>query len=567
MDSKKQPKTNLQTQNTQSEKTAISDISDAPPIKDELEQELEQKILAQTKNKTGFSLEEEVFVVPPTPTDTKIAAPQNKTQVAQQDTDDIQSEMERRQEQTLAELEATINDTANTPSPAIPLNIGETPKSAPPQPTQKSEVPEEKNLAPLATVPQPKTPPMKTPAIPAEQPATLKPITSETKSSTQSADKQTEESQEGIPQVAQPLVENSTVSSMPTNPSSDFPAQEKQPKGIQKIRSRFTDSLVRPLRTYRDDVARAIQQKNASMVSVISAEADRRSRTMPILAGQEAARNTSPKFFVFVALGALLVGVGAATLAWTLLIYPTQKSPIPASSIPSFIFVEEQRPLDITNHSSSQISDLLYAARDATELSLGGIAQLYFVEKKETNSPEAPLRIELVPAMRLFDLWGMRIPASLVRSIDEHLMFGFHAFDGNQPFFIFKTALYENAFAGMLDWERTIKNDMGLVFKFPVAVSTTTATSTTENATTTPTGEDGIATSTTDNLDSLIRTNRPFVEPFRDRVVRNKEVRVLEDENGKILLLYAFQDRQTIIITTNEFTLNEVVSRLNSIQF
>ena len=53
-------------------------------------------------------------------------------------------------------------------------------------------------------------------------------------------------------------------------------------------------------------------------------------------------------------------------------------------------------------------------------------------------------------------------------------------------------------------------------------------------------------------------------QEFKDKVIRNVDTRVLVDARGKILLLYAFPDQKTLIITTNENTLTEIISRINT---
>jgi hypothetical protein len=51
---------------------------------------------------------------------------------------------------------------------------------------------------------------------------------------------------------------------------------------------------------------------------------------------------------------------------------------------------------------------------------------------------------------------------------------------------------------------------------------------------------------------------------FVDRVVDNHDSRVIQNAAGDILLLWTFLDRNTLVITTNQYTLSEVISRLNT---
>ena len=53
-------------------------------------------------------------------------------------------------------------------------------------------------------------------------------------------------------------------------------------------------------------------------------------------------------------------------------------------------------------------------------------------------------------------------------------------------------------------------------------------------------------------------------EEFRDITIKNIDSRAILDKNGKAALIYAIPNKETIVITTGEDTLNEVVNRLNA---
>jgi len=60
-----------------------------------------------------------------------------------------------------------------------------------------------------------------------------------------------------------------------------------------------------------------------------------------------------------------------------------------------------------------------------------------------------------------------------------------------------------------------------------------------------------------------LRRSKPFV----DVVIKNKDVRMLTDEYEHPILLYTFADKDTIILTTNEFTLKEILDRMTNRRF
>jgi hypothetical protein len=105
----------------------------------------------------------------------------------------------------------------------------------------------------------------------------------------------------------------------------------------------------------------------------------------------------------------------------------------------------------------------------------------------------------------------------------------------------------------MLEWERTMQNDLSPLFKRipPTHANTSTSVDTT------------IASSSASTTSTIPATEEPFgPAAFVDKIVENHDARAVLNSDGEILLLWTFIDRYTLVITTNEYTLREVVSRL-----
>ena len=125
-------------------------------------------------------------------------------------------------------------------------------------------------------------------------------------------------------------------------------------------------------------------------------------------------------------------------------------------------------------------------------------------------------------------------PDELTRSLSDNFLFGLHVLNVPQPFLILKTGYYQNAFAGMIAWENDLENDLGPIF-IPQ--------------------ESELYASTTAGL--LQRRMK-----FEDLVVKNRDTRALRGANSKIIFLYSFPDKNTIVITTNADTLEKISASL-----
>jgi hypothetical protein len=115
------------------------------------------------------------------------------------------------------------------------------------------------------------------------------------------------------------------------------------------------------------------------------------------------------------------------------------------------------------------------------------------------------------------------IPQKLLRTIQQESALGVHSQSGNQAFLVLRVDSYEQAFSGMLEWENTLGSDLVPLF----------------------------------NTQSL-QTG------FIDKIIENHDARVLEDQSGTIVLLWTFLDRNTLVITTNNATLHEIISRVQN---
>lgn len=153
----------------------------------------------------------------------------------------------------------------------------------------------------------------------------------------------------------------------------------------------------------------------------------------------------------------------------------------------------------------------------------------------------------VLPTSELFSILNTRIPGILLRSFGERFMMGIYHFGENIPFLLVDIPTFDNAFAGMLEWEETMYADLGeLLGKQSIAPqprADTTATTTN----TTPSAPVQVA--------SIDRE-------FEDLTVRNKDARVLRNSRGEIVLLYSFIDRETLLITHSENVLREMVNKL-----
>jgi hypothetical protein len=296
------------------------------------------------------------------------------------------------------------------------------------------------------------------------------------------------------------------------------------------------EAVVKAIETYQGDIEKLIENKNVSVVSIAAAEAQRRGITPPEASPHE---GTGPMVRNILMVAGGIVALTAAALSLLFVFRPAPTVQVAVEAPSPFINVDQTLtftvPADQLEHRAAITA--LETQRENVSLSLGLVARFLLAESKAaTTSDLAPLGTATV-----LKALSPNIPDTLVRALDQkNFLLGIHSFDGNQPFLILSTDSYEQAFSGMLSWETSMQGDLAPFF------------------TRTPREhipEEGIASTTPDPSQTFVQTG------FIDKIVENHDARVIQNNTGDILLLWTFLDRNTIVVTTNEFTLREIISR------
>ncbi len=284
------------------------------------------------------------------------------------------------------------------------------------------------------------------------------------------------------------------------------------------------------IRTFQGDLADAIQHHQASAVKIAIAESKRSTNQATI--GTKKVKSSKKGLVLTLSILFILLGGGVLFYVYYYVIPHGSEIAGPTLVLPAFIDtdVKKEIPTD-----TGYLPTVIVTELKTAQLSTNEIENIVFTKNiidTETNTSTQAL----IDPEALLTRIGAKPPAAFVRSLSPQFMFGIHHYQTNEPFIIFKTSSFENAYAGMLKWEPTMYEEL----------KTSLGTNST-NATSTPT------------TTAEILAPKTFVV---DMVIQNKDVRVIQDQNSKILLMYSFIDKNTLIITTNETTLRELLARI-----
>lgn len=304
------------------------------------------------------------------------------------------------------------------------------------------------------------------------------------------------------------------------------------------------ESPLKQIRTFQGDVADALSGQKESVFSIHQKEEiKKRESGVPTIAeaNEKNVANKKRKDFVFLLIGSIFfIAVGVAA-SWYGYVEFMKRSAPPVLAVPENRFISVSKEVDINLTSASRETFASAFAEALSGLNPGELVHVVGrVGVGETSS--------IITPTEFFDLIESRAPSSLVRSFDDLFMIGAIRAQSDtretSPFIIMRLNSFENAFAGMLSWEKDMPQDLLPLFSNPELVKAIDETSV-----------------------------------FKDVIVRNKDVRALEvsvpitnavatstasstEMRTETVLAYSFFDNNMLIITNKIEALQTLIDRL-----
>jgi len=295
-------------------------------------------------------------------------------------------------------------------------------------------------------------------------------------------------------------------------------------KAIPLPQTPLSNDKVGQVRTYKDDIANAVRTNDLSVTKIALAEARKRQRQQE---NAEASSPTSPRNMVLIAASFLLVlgGVIAGGYAFFSRQASQSQSPQTVAEKP-LILPDSQKELDLSGLTQQDVPPLIQNTIQAANPPLDSVLELIPTVSGATGK-------SLIAGGDFLKLLSPSAPDALVRSINPSFVFGIHQYRNTESFLIYKVDSYQSAFAALLTWEPTMPYELGESFLSRAEVNS-------------------------------LRSSGAV---FKDKVVENLDSRVIADPGtGDTVLMYSFVDKNTLVITTSEYTFREIIKRLSEAQ-
>ena len=136
---------------------------------------------------------------------------------------------------------------------------------------------------------------------------------------------------------------------------------------------------------------------------------------------------------------------------------------------------------------------------------------------------EAPGQTGFIGIPKFLGILKITPPANFLQSLEKDFTFGVYYFKKNNPFIILKIRSFELAFSGALAWEKNMASD----------------------------------------LKDILPISIPPNQKFQDAIIKNIDSRILHNGVNNPALIYAFFNRQYLVISPDADTFNEIIKRLS----
>jgi hypothetical protein len=282
----------------------------------------------------------------------------------------------------------------------------------------------------------------------------------------------------------------------------------------EKTKSAYTpSSFLKTLRSYKGDVEEQIKTKHESVASIAIKETSSEKKVKPDILPQP----KGPSVFSQLKIGItplivillFLVGGGLLYGAYYLVTRP-QPTVVVAST--SIIPYTSEKTFTISSAADTRATIMTDISDTLTTPSsqIGSVTYIRFF--KDTSE---------LSINDFFFALAPHAPNILVRSFEGAYMSGVYAAVDTEPFIILSTSDFGQTFAGMLDWEPYMTQDLAALFPSAAASGAT----------------------------------------WGDDTFNNQDVRIIRDASGTIQLVYGFIGKTTLVITGNETAFQQIASK------
>lgn len=289
-------------------------------------------------------------------------------------------------------------------------------------------------------------------------------------------------------------------------------------KEIEGIK-RAPQSHLSSIHTLTDDLSDAI--KNRGLTAARLAQTNKQET-------KDEEKTVSWKKTIIFGLSFILFFGGLTAVSWSTW-QRVQKSKAPAQIIHNpIIFADEHVAIELDGKNYEQVRQEIQSLKPTENFeptTREKIRDVYFIYEKSTNTDQGLIIEKKIADPTIFATsTGLSITNDLLRFLGADFMLGFYVGTQIEPFYLFQTNYYKNSADALLNNENRIVSQLLLPF-------------------------------VDSDTEAKIR-----LTPFQDKMIKNRDVRIVTNQDNITLAAYAWLDKNTIAVTANEIVLEKVLN-------
>ncbi len=270
---------------------------------------------------------------------------------------------------------------------------------------------------------------------------------------------------------------------------------------------------LKSLRTFQGDVQEHIETKKETIATIALAEQKKKIEHNEPTYTERPKRSFTAGILVIISI--IFLAVGGVIIGGIYFFKTTTEPASPTTTENPLIAYTNKKDVVLPSITHEYLASALRSERASFTTEVDRI--LYTTFSYGTSSLTTA---ELIP------LIAPNAGDALQRNITS-VMMGVYSYDTNEVFFLLRPDDFGIVYSGMLNWESALGKDMADFF---------------------PT------------LQNHLTTN-PSV--FTDETYKNKDVRVIKDDRGNVVLLYGFINKDVLVITANERIFEALINQYN----
>jgi hypothetical protein len=282
------------------------------------------------------------------------------------------------------------------------------------------------------------------------------------------------------------------------------------------------------IRTYRSDVESIINQGHLSSVNIAVAELEKRRNQVQQNFIEQNDKNSKKTTLIVLISVVIFIG-GLAAIVIPML---NKNTNVPNNLVANLqpygiISSESTAELDLQKITLDKFSWAILDKVTNSNITVNTILELYATTPTDAQSKRLITSQEFMKANKF------TIPDQLYRNLLPGYFLGILSYNKNIPMLFIKTKTFDVAYSGMLNWEKSLLQDLKTIFNLNIL------------------------------NENVLNPGAVVDYSFKDIVIKNKDCRMVKNPDGETVLIYSILDNDTVIITTSEQGIKEAISRLN----